>query len=509
VYKKKILSSVIAVGFAMSACSSDDDNGADDTAPPTAATARTEPPPTDPPTTEPETTEAPTTEAPGTTTASTEAPPEGSGLDAAFGTEGVLATPQSDTDNDRFITVLEGPDGQIYTAGFTSTGDDHMIAVSRLNPDGSLDDTFGDGGTAAINVAEGGGGAEAGRGLVVQDDGKVVVAGPFENNPTAEGDAAGDLDVAVVRLEADGTPDPTFGEAGIAKIDLGVGRTIDAETYITDNAWGLSARDGGYAVFGTTPNQAADRTDVDFAIVGLTDTGTLDPAFGTEGVVIADINASGDNARNIRTDSDGTILATGYSRDGDGIVSPVLIRMSSQGVLDETFGTGGIANNIILPGVAESYQVVPQGDSYILAGYGRGEDPEATLDLVVYRFAADGSWDETFGTGGGLTQFDLEGEDDRARNITILPDGNILAVGSGKLDADNVDAMVVMLDPDGVPVETFGDNGHVLIDLGGPADAFFGVSLTADESAVLIAGFKGADPDGDENDDAVLARLAL
>jgi uncharacterized delta-60 repeat protein len=503
---KKLLATIVTLGLAASACSDDDDNSADDTTAATsAATTGTAAPPTDPPATDPAPSDPATTE----TVPATDVPaPAGSGLDPSFGTDGILPTPLSDADDDRFISVVEGPDGLIYTAGFASVGDDHAFAVSRHNPDGSPDETFGDGGTAAVNVAEGGGDAEVARGLVVQDDGKVVVAGPFENNPAAEGDAADDLDVAVIRLAADGTPDPTFGEAGIAKIDLGAGKTVDAETYITDNAWGLTAREGGYAVFAVTPNQATDRTDADFAVVGLTDAGTLDPGFGTDGVVIADINASGDNARNIITQTDGAILATGYSRDGDGIVSPVLIRMSPQGVLDDTFGDGGIANHIVLPGVTESYQVTTQGDSYILAGYGRGAEAEEKVDLVVYRFLADGSWDETFGTGG-VTRVDLAGEDDRARNVAILPDGNILAVGSGKLDADDVDAMVVMLDPDGALVETFGDGGHVLVDLGGPADAFFGLDVSADETAVLIAGFKGADPDGDDNDDAVLARIAL
>ena len=383
-----------------------------------------------------------------------------------------------------------------------------MFAVYRFNADGTADETFGEAGTAVVNVAEGGGGAEVGRGLVVQEDGKVLVAGPFEHDPAAEGEAADDLDIAVIRLDASGVPDPTFGEGGIAKFDLGPGKAVDAETYLSDNAWGLTAREGGYAAFAVTPNQAADRTDVDYAIVGLTDTGALDPAFGTEGVVIADVDASGDSARNIGTQADGKILATGYSRDGDGVVSPVLIRATPDGVLDETFGTGGIANHIVLPGVTESYQFAAQGDDYILAGYGRGADSEEKVDLVVYRFLADGTWDETFGTEG-VTRLDLAGEDDRARNLTILPDGNILAVGSGKLDADEIDAMVVMLDPDGAPVETFGDGGHLLVDLGGPADAFFGVHVAGDESAVMIAGFKGADPEGTENDDSVLARLAL
>ena len=190
------------------------------------------------------------------------------------------------------------------------------------------------------------------------------------------------------------------------------------------------------------------------------------------------------------------------------MVSPVLIRMSPAGVLDETFGTGGVANHLVLPGVTESYQWVGQGENYILAGYGRGASSDEKVDLVTYRFLADGSWDQTFGTAG-VTRVDLAGHDDRGRNLTILPNGNILAVGSGKLDAENLDAMVVQLDADGAPVETFGDGGHLLVDLGGPGDAFFGVTLTADESAAILAGFRGADPDGAENDAAALALLPL
>ena len=161
-----------------------------------------DPPATEAPTTDPPSTEAPTTEAPTATTAAA----SGTGLDATFGTDGILLSPQSETDNDRAISVAQGADGLIYTAGFTSIGDDHMFAVSRFTDDGAPDPSFGDGGTAAINVTEGGGGAEVARGLVVQDDGMVLVAGPFEKDPTAEGDAAGDLDIAVIRLDATGPP---------------------------------------------------------------------------------------------------------------------------------------------------------------------------------------------------------------------------------------------------------------------------------------------------------------
>lgn len=489
---KTILGSLVAAGLALAACSSDDTGSAETSASGASSTTVA----TEPDTTEPDTTET-------TTTASSTA-----GLDASFGTKGLLASPLSATDDDRFISIAEGPDGSLYASGFTAIGDDHAFAVSRFDATGKLDPTFGDAGVAVVNVAVGGAGAEVGRGIVVGDDGSVLVAGPFEHDPAAAGAAAKDLDVAIVRLDKAGKLDATFGTGGIAKIDVGAGKAVDAETYLTDNAWGLTARDGGYAVFTVTPNQAADRTDVDYAIVGLTEAGALDTSFGTTGKVVVDLDASGDSARNIGTQTDGKILATGYSRDGDGVVSPVLIRASSDGKLDETFGDGGVANHVVLPGVTESYQWASQGDDYILAGYGRGASADEKVDMVVYRFLADGSLDETFGTDG-VTRLDLAGHDDRARNLTILPDGSILAVGSGMLDAANIDGLVVMLDADGAPVESFGDKGHLLVDLGGPADAFFGVTVTKDKRAVLLAGFKGADPKGTENDDALLARIAV
>lgn len=111
----------------------------------------------------------------------------------------------------------------------------------------------------------------------------------------------------------------------------------------------------------------------------------------------------------------------------------------------------------------------------MLAGYGRGGDTEEKVDLIVFRFLADGSWDESFGDAG-VTRLGIAGEDDRGRNVVTLTDGRILAVGSGKLDADNLDAVVVMLDADGAFVPTFGDDGSLLVDLGGPGDAFFGVA---------------------------------
>jgi len=145
-----------------------------------------------------------------------------------------------------------------------------------------------------------------------------------------------------------------------------------------------------------------------------------------------------------------------------------------------------------------------------MAGYGHGADPNEKVDLISYRFNADGSWDKTYGTDG-LTRIDVAKDADRARNLTILPDGRILAVGSASPSAGLVDAMVALLDKDGKPVTSFGTDGRVLSDLGGPGDAWFGVSVAPDGKSVMLAGYKGADPKATDGtkDDAVLGRIKL
>jgi uncharacterized delta-60 repeat protein len=205
--------------------------------------------------------------------------------------------------------------------------------------------------------------------------------------------------------------------------------------------------------------------------------------------------------------SDGKIVATGYSNI-DGVVMPQLIRSSANGQLDTTFGTGGVASTKVLPGVAESYSVQQQGDKYILAGYGRGSDSNEKVDLIVYRFTSAGGLDSTFGTNG-VTRVDIAKEDDRARNVLVLPDQRILATGSGKKTAANVDAMMVLLSKDGAPVADFGTGGNLISDLGGPADAWYGVALAADKKAVWVAGYKGTDSNSSGNDDAVIARVLI
>jgi uncharacterized delta-60 repeat protein len=207
---------------------------------------------------------------------------------------------------------------------------------------------------------------------------------------------------------------------------------------------------------------------------------------------------------------DGKLVFAGYSRNKEGVIDPVLIRTSSDGKLDSGFGKDGVATASVIPGgVAEAYGVALQGDKFALAGYGRGSSADEKVDMMSMRFNADGSWDKSYGTDG-LTRVDIAGDADRGRNIAVLSDGRILIVGSGSPQAGASDAMVVLLDKDGKPASRFGTDGRVLSDLGGPGDAWFGLTQAGDGKSVTIVGYKGANPEATDGskDDAAVSRIA-
>jgi len=443
----------------------------------------------------------------GEATATSE-PAKSAGLDTAFGTNGVLSSPLSTSEHDRFMSVAIANDGSLYAAGFVSQGGDQAMALTKFNAKGELDKSFGKEGAAIVNVAAGGKTAELARSVAITSGGKILIAGPIEHDTTATGDAAKDTDVAVVRFDSSGKLDSSFGKEGIARFDLGTGKATSATAYIGDTSWGLGVLSGDkLAIFASSPAAGADRTDTDYVLFGITSAGALDSAFGAGGKLVVDVSKQTDNARHLTVQKDGKILATGYSTV-DGVVQPVLVRTSASGQLDSDFGTNGVATAKLLDGVAESYAVAVQGDSYISAGYGRGADTAEKVDMIVDRWTASGQWDKTFGTEG-VGRLDLAKEDDRARNVTVLSDGRILAVGSGKMNATNVDSMIVLWTKDGKTNPEFGTNGYILSDLGGPADAWFGVAVSPDGKYAIATGYKGTDANSGGNDDAVIAKITL
>ena len=291
-------------------------------------------------------------------------------LDSSYGNAGMVRV--TTAGNTRFMAVAVAPDGSAYGAGFITTNGDQAMAVAKITAAGALDTSFGSDGIASVNVSPGKT-AELARSIVLQGD-KIVISGPTEKDVNAPGDAARDTDVAAVRFDMMGKLDPSFGDGGVARFDLGTGRVTTGTTFVGDTSWGMGALPGGKLVlFGSMLADGADRTDTDYVLLGVTSAGAVDTAFGNNGRVVVDLNKSGDNPRNILVQDDGKIVTSGYSSSG-GVVRPVLIRTSAGGVLDAGFGDKGVATDTVLDGVTEAYNVTRHGGDYVAAGYGRGAD---------------------------------------------------------------------------------------------------------------------------------------
>lgn len=428
--------------------------------------------------------------------------------------------PLSAAGTDQLLNGAAGPNNTFYGVGFRapsfeSTSDRELVLV-KLSAAGTLDTTFGGGdGIASLN-AQIGGNAELFRGIAVQSDGKIVVSGIVEDEVNAL-----DRDVVVVRFDALGIPDATFGVAGIVRLDLNSAIINGTTATGTDFTWGLTV-DSTDRIYVHAAQRAEGldgngnpRTDTDFTVVRLTGAGTLDNTFGTGGKFMLDIqgsNASGatGGVRDIHVLADGSILASGYANSsGLGTRQPVIYKLTSAGVLDTTFG-GGIFHEVVMQTDMECYGLSIQNNKITTAGYGRDTGDATANDYVSLRLNLDGTFDTTWGTNGKVV-FDpkMMAVQDNNRNIVGLPGGRTALLGSSGASGTVSDAVFAILTPTGGFDTAFG-TGINLYDLGG-AEQLWGGAVSTDGTKAIFTGFRGAGatPDATNNDDAYVVILPL
>jgi uncharacterized delta-60 repeat protein len=318
-----------------------------------------------------------------------------------------------------------------------------------------------------------------------------------------------DTEFAAVRFNTNGTLDTSFGTNGVAKVDLGAGTASARETL-----WGL-ARDSSdrLVIFGHAKAEG-ERVDTDRVIVRLTSNGAVDSSFATKGVHSLNIANLGDQSRAGIVQADGKIVASGYTPQPTGVGTQsanriVLARLTDTGTADNTFGVKGVVNSApFVPanptttewGMAEAYAVGMQSSGkYVTTGYGRSA-ASGTVDLVSFRYSATGELDTTWGTNGSFI-LNLVGDNDRGRNMVVLPDDRVFMVGSGVPAAQNIDAMAVMLTAEGRLDSSFHSDGYKLYSYGRADEAFFGVALSPSGDRVAAAGYIAG---GSDDDDALL-----
>ena len=199
----------------------------------------------------------------------------------------------------------------------------------------------------------------------------------------------------------------------------------------------------------------------DFALVRYTTNGTLDSSFGTGGKVITPIGSGNDEARAVVLQSDGKIVAVGLSGNFPNI-DFALVRYNTNGTLDTSFGTGGKVLTSIGAADDEAHSVIIQTDGKIVAA-GFGNTATSGTDFALVRYNTDGSLDNSFGTGGKVTTPIGFGGD--IRKIALQADGKIVAAGYTST-GPTFDVALVRYNPNGTLDVGFGTNGKVITAIG-------------------------------------------
>ena len=194
--------------------------------------------------------------------------------------------------------------------------------------------------------------------------------------------------------------------------------------------------------------------------------GSLDPSFGTGGMVASEVGGTISRGRALALQPDGKIVVVGYTWIGLGLNywDFGLARYNPDGSLDVTFGTDGVVTTDFVGGFDAAEEVVLQPDGRIVVVGSAELIPGnfVSRDFAVARYNTNGSLDTTFGNGGKVTS--PLGEIDSASSVVVQPDGKIVAGGGGAL---TIDFALVRYNTDGTLDPTFGSGGMVTTDLGG------------------------------------------
>lgn len=357
------------------------------------------------------------------------------------------------------VHVLE--DGRILVGGTTNGPGDDDFVLARLTPTGEPDVSFGEGDGRVITDVSGEGRDDDVRGMAVQPDGSVLLAGS-----TATGDAGADLDTAVVRYADDGSLDEEFdGEAagnGVVVVPTAIEQRDFANDVAVDAGGRIVLAGRVNVVLPEHPDWSGPVETADFSVIRLTPSGALDDTFDDDGLATVDFGEVYlDEARTVTLLDDGDILAGGFAWCMQCVAmnDAVLARLDgTDGTLEDKIwlDDGEVEDLITEPGTVVA---VGNGDGFGFCGF--------RLDRI---HQADGTYDPTLAGDGSLC---LPWDEHGLLFHSVAVDGSSYVVGGRYLPPESSVRQLAVgrFLATGAPDTSFGPDGVVRLPGGEPTQA--------------------------------------
>lgn len=282
---------------------------------------------------------------------------EDGSLDSTFAQKG-YTTKDFGKDDIAFSIDVQN-DGKILICGFAENLN-WDFAISRFNPDGSIDSTFGERGSTVLNI---GSYNDVAFSIKAQQDGKIIVCGWTY--------IFGSWDFALVRLNPDGTLDSSFGTNGIVTTDYN-------HLYNTSHSVAIQSN-GKYVVAGYTEKPGSSDTDI--LIIRYNTDGSIDHSFGINGLTLIDYNNADDFAWVVKVDQyDKIVIGGNVTINGSKILQ--IVKLNSNGSSDISFGENGVLVTQIFGIEEECRDLCIQPDGKILLT-GHASDGEFLRGFLI------------------------------------------------------------------------------------------------------------------------------
>lgn len=394
--------------------------------------------------------------------------------DTSFG-DGGVAWHYSHADSTfeaRAVSVLA--DGRIVVIGNATDGDifnfRRRLFVARFEANGAPDPTFGSRGIVYPNLS---GSNFWGSALLIQADGRLVIAGSAGFSSTH---------LAIARLNSNGTPDPTFNGSGYKVVPV----------MERSGAIAVGLLSGKYVITGI----ASDVNDDSAILVAqFNDNGTLNTAFGGDGVVTTWVGSEAVGTAlsfQISTTQPTRIIVAGEANNGTSRSQFVVLRYLPDGELDTTFDSDGYAviGVSAFDSGANAVRVLYAGSiatRIVASGYSQTGYGQESKQFAVVKLNLAGSRDATF-DGDGIAQTTL-GIAGATPNAMWVSGSRVTLIGTASGSANDVDvAMARYLYADGSLDTAFDGDGVRVDDFGLTVSRARDVAVQAD-GGIVAAGY--------------------